>query len=417
MITIHNAKTINGDCKDLVIPSDCDTVIDAEGKLTALPALIDDHVHFRTPGHEYKEDWCTAARAAIASGVTTVIDMPNNNPTCITLEQVKAKKALINQQLAEVGIPLRYELYLGADKHHLEEMRICKDECIGLKVFMGSSTGGLLMDDDASLEKAFQMAAKEDILVAVHAEDECILRMKKQAYGDVDDPSLHPKIRHRSAAITATQKAINLARKYGTRLYVLHLGTKEEVALIRQAKADGVKVYAETTPQHLLLTDRSYGELGTRMQINPPIRTQEDQDALWEGVHDQTIDCIGTDHAPHTIEEKSQRYGKAPSGMPGVQTFLPLMLDACNNGKLTLEELMRCTRINPAKLFNLPPNEDWVLVDMDKEKLIRDEDMLSKCGWTAFAGRVTKGWPVYTILRGKVYCLDELQEKAHANLA
>lgn len=416
MIIVKNVKTLSGKIETLTIPSSDNVCIDAENTLTALPALRDVHVHFRTPGAEHKEDWRTGARAAIAGGVTTVIDMPNNQPSCVTLEEVRHKKKLIDTQLQEVGIPLHYHLYLGADKHHLDEIKRCASEVIGLKIFMGSSTGGLLMDDDVSLEQAFALAAEAGVLVGVHAEDEAILNMKRQAYGEVLDPSLHPKVRHRSAATTATHKAIQLARKTGARLYVLHLGTKEEVRLIREAKEQGLDIFAETTPQHLLLTDRAYPIWGTKVQMNPPIRTQEDQEALWEAVHDGTIDIIATDHAPHTLEEKGQPYGKAPSGIPGVQTMLPLLLDACHRGLISLEEIVRCTRHNPEKLFGLSANSDWVLVNLEEQRLLCDEQILSKCKWTPFSGSLLTGWPRYTICNGKLFDLNELKEKPHARL-
>lgn len=414
MITVHNVKDIEGKSFTLKVPSNETITLDANHQLTALPALIDSHVHFRTPGAEHKEDWRTGAKAAIAGGVTTVIDMPNNTPSCITLERLHEKKQLIDAQLAEVNIPLRYALYLGADKEHFSEIPRCKQEVIGLKVFMGSSTGGLLMDDDVALEQAFTLAAQEGMLVAVHAEDETILKMKKEAYGEVSDPCLHSKIRHRSAAKTATHKAINLARKTGARLHVLHVGTKEEVSLIRQAKKEGVNLFAETTPHHLLLSSEAYSIWGTKVQVNPPIRNKEDQEALWEGIQDGTIDTIATDHAPHTEEEKAQPYGKAPSGVPGVQTFLPLLLDACHRGLLSLEDLVRCTRTAPQQLFGLEDNDDWVLVNLDEQHLVTDEHILSKCGWSPFTGSLLFGWPRYTLCQGQLFDLRKMREGVHA---
>ncbi|MFN0064959.1 MAG: dihydroorotase [Chlamydiales bacterium] len=379
--------------------------------LIALPALIDPHVHFRTPGAEYKEDWKTAAIACICGGVTTVLDMPNNTPACVTVEEMEAKKKLIDAQLKAVDIPLRYGLYLGADQNHLAEIDRAKGKAIALKIFMGSSTGTLLMDDEKALDEAFRRAKAADMLVAVHAEDETLLNATKKAFGPTDDPKAHSVIRPNKAAAIAVKRAIEKAAKYGVRLYILHMSTKEEVALVEEAKRQGVEVYAEVTPHHLFLTIDDYKTWGTKVQMNPPLRTQEDQDALWDAIERGVIDTIGTDHAPHTLAEKERPFGEAPSGVPGVETLLPLMLDAVNRGKLTLERLIELTHTNVAKIFRLPPTDDLVFIDMNLEKRVEAANIKSKCGWTPFEGRVLKGWPLYTQIGGRLISLERVGGK------
>jgi dihydroorotase len=405
MIHLKSIKTINGDTVDMHIPSSSTREIDGRG-LTLLPALIDPHVHFRTPGLEHKENWQTGAKAAIHGGITTVFDMPNTLPATITLERVRDKKSLIDEQLKKAGIPLHYGLYLGADKMHFDEIYRCKDLIAGIKLFMGSSTGDLLMDDESSLHAIFSLAASHDLLLAVHAEDEALIQERKKLF-ELNCPEAHPRahsqIRNEEVALRATQTAIELARIYKTRLYLLHIGTKQEVEAIRKAKEAGVSVYAETTPHHLFLTTESYETLGTRVQMNPPIRAQEHLDALWKAIEEGVIDTIGSDHAPHTLEEKAKPYGMAPSGIPGVETTLPLLLNACHQGKLPLNAIVRLMRENILRIFRLPPNEDYVLIDMQKTKTVNNAELKTKCGWSPYAGWTLQGWPVFTILQGQVY--------------
>jgi dihydroorotase len=404
MIYLKGVKTMDGDSIDKHIASSTSREIDARG-LTLLPALIDPHVHFRTPGFEHKENWQSAAKAAIYGGITTVFDMPNTMPATITLERVQEKKALIDEQLKKVGIPLHYGLYLGADKLHFDEIHRCKDLIVGLKLFMGSSTGDLLMDDESSLHAIFSLAASHDLLLAVHAEDEALIQERKKLY-EPNHPRAHSQIRNEEVALRATQTAIELARIYKTRLYLLHIGTKQEVEAIKKAKEAGVTVYAETTPHHLFLTTDAYETLGTRVQMNPPIRTQEHLDALWQAIREGVIDTIGSDHAPHTLEEKAKPYGVAPSGIPGVETTLPLLLTATHQGKIDIRTIVRLMRDNVQRIFRLPPNEDYILIDMHKTKTVNNGQLKTKCGWSPYAGWALQGWPVYTILQGHVYALE-----------
>ncbi len=404
MITLSNVHTLEGKVQSRTIASSLDTTIDAT-HLTLLPALIDPHVHFRTPGLTHKEDWEHGARAALYGGITTVFDMPNTLPPTITAERIEDKSALIAQELRAAGIPLRFGLYLGADKNHFDQIVQCKDKIVAIKVFMGSSTGNLVMDDDSSLHAVFALAAAHDLLVAVHAEDEERIRERKKQFTGVLEPKVHSEIRHRDAAMRATAKAIELARLYGTRLYILHCGTKEEIELVRQAKREGLSVFVETTPHHLFLTVDDYATLGTKAQMNPPLRTHDDVAALWEAIHDGTLDTIGSDHAPHTLDEKALPYGQAPSGIPGVETTLPLLLNACNQGKLELKHIVKLMRSRILEIFRLPPNDDWILVDMQKKKTVTDSDLKTKCRWSPYSGRTLQGWPTHTILKGNLYAL------------
>ncbi len=403
MIKIENVQTLEGLIPELQIKSSHEHSLDAEERLLALPALIDPHVHLRTPGAEYKENWITGAQAAIAGGITTVFDMPNTTPATVSREHLRLKELLVRKQLAEVGIPLRHHFYLGADREHLGEIAKAKDTAIGLKIYMGSTTGGLLMDDDASLQRAFELAAENNVLVGVHAECERTLNKRKQMFGEVTDPSTHSKIRHSATAERATARAIELAKRTGARLIILHLSTKAELEQVRQAKKEGLPIYAEVTPHHLFLEEQNYDRWGTLIQVNPPIRSKEDQEALWEGIRDETVDTIGSDHAPHTLEEKAKPYGEAPSGVPGLETTLPLLLNAYKQGRITLEQIVKLTRTNIEKIYGLPSNNDVVLVDLELEKEVRVKELKTKCRWSPFAGCILQGWPIYTICQGEIF--------------
>lgn len=404
MITI-TAKTLNGELKTFSIASDIQKNIERPD-LTIFPGLIDPHVHFRTPGHEYKENWESAALAAITGGYTTVFDMPNTLPPTITKEYFHEKKALIDSQLRNINIPLRYELFFGADKLHLHEIERVKDDIIGIKVFMGCSTGNLVIDDDESLHAVFKIAAQFNLVVAVHAEDEHMMRERKIKYQERKDYPVHSRIRDVDVAVSAVSKAISLARLYGTRLYILHLSTQPEIELVKKAKEEGLPVFAETTPHHLFLNEDHYENLKGRAVVNPPLRTKEHNSALFAAINEGVIDTIGSDHAPHTPSEKAKPYGECPSGIPGIETTLPLLLTAYHEGLLTLEKIVSLTSTRPREIFGLPENDDVVLVDLHQKKEVREDQLKTKCGWSPFAGRILQGWPVYTILKGHYYSAE-----------
>lgn len=406
MITIKNAQTLDGQLKTLTIASAANQLIHAE-HLTLLPGLIDPHVHFRTPGMEYKEDWRTAAKASIYGGYTTVFDMPNTLPPTITAELLQEKQRIIDAQLAEAQIPLRYHLFFGADKNHLAEIPKVKNQVIGIKVFMGCSTGNLVIDDDESLHAVFKIAAENDMLVAVHAEDETMMRQNKIKYAAEKDYAIHSKIRNPEVAACAVKKALDLTRLYGTRLYILHVSTLDEIKLIQAAKTAGLPVFAETTPHHLFVNESAYAAWRGKVVMNPPIRSSEHQDALFAAIRDGIIDTLGTDHAPHTLDEKAQPYGQCPSGVPGIETALPLLLNAHHEGLISLAKIVSLTSARARAIFQLAENNDYVLVDLNLEKTVSDAALHSKCKWSPFNGRLLKGWPVYTVLRGKLFKLDK----------
>lgn len=405
MIVIENAMDKNNNPFTLTIDSTDDILIDARKNLL-LPALIDPHVHFRTPGLEHKENWITAAKAALYGGITTVFDMPNTIPATTSFENLVAKKNLIDAQLREVSIPLNYGLYLGADKFSLDQIEKAKNHIVGVKLFMGSSTGNLVMDDEESLHKLFSICSKHNLVLAIHAEDECLLKEQQQKFSHANHAHFHSQIRSREVCIKATQKAIELSKMYNTKIYLLHIGTKEEVELIKNAKENSSLVYAETTPHHLFLTEDYYEAMGNKVKMNPAIRKKEDNLALWEALKTNVIDTIGSDHAPHTLEEKSQPYHLAPSGIPGVETTLPLLLNAVSEKKITLEKILQLCRTNIEKIFTMSSNDDWILVDLNKIAEIKAENLKTKCKWSPYEGRKIEGWPIKTILKGKVYDLE-----------
>lgn len=389
------------DGREAVLPEEVNT----EG-LLFLPAVIDPHVHFRTPGPEHKENWISGAQAAVRSGVTTVFDMPNTDPPCITFEVFQSKLKRIEAQLQECGIPLHHHLYFGASRATLKEIPKVKDLAIGIKVFMGSSTGPLLIDDDATLEELFRIAHDLDMVLSVHAEDESTIRHNKNLYKMRHDPAVHSVIRSPRAAVIAVQKAIELAAKHQTRLCILHTSCQEELELIRQAKASRVQVFAEVAPHHLFLTIEEYEKQGTLVQVNPPLRTFEDREACWRAIQDGTIDFVGTDHAPHTLQEKALPYGQAPSGIPSIELLLPLLLNAVNEGKLTLQQVVKLTSQRVQELFRLKPNEDGVLVDMKKRRHVTHTSLKTKCKWSPYQGYILQGVPTHTLIKGKLLCLN-----------
>jgi len=379
--------------------SDLYHTIDATDKYI-FPGIIDPQVHFRDPGLTHKEDLRTGSMAAAAGGVTTFFEMPNTSPTTTTIKKLNDK-----YETASKKSVVNYSFFLGATANNINEIEQLQDNC-GLKIFMGSSTGDLLVDSDEALERIFASCNR---IIAVHAEDEQTLKDSAR-FITGEDFSNHTKARPVKAAVKATQKAINLALKYNRKLHVLHLSTAEEVEIIRQHSSTGL-ITCETTPQHLLMeAPYIYQKIGAFAQMNPPIRSKRHQDELWKGLLDGTINCIATDHAPHTLEEKELPYGQAPSGMPGVETSLTLMLNEVSKGRISLEQVAKWMSENPAKLYNIKNkgfiikgyDADITIVDMNKEKVISNNLMQSKCGWTAFNGTKTKGWPVTTIVNGNI---------------
>lgn len=378
---------------------------DAKG-LHVLPGVIDSQVHFREPGLTHKEDLATGTAAAALGGVTAVFEMPNTKPNTTTAEALAEKLAL-----AEGRAWCDVAFFVGATAENAGELGRLErlPGAAGIKIFMGSSTGNLLVEDDDTLLAALGNGNRR---VAVHAEDEYRLRERMATVRDGGekgvDPALHPVWRDVETALRATTRLMRLARQAGRRVHVLHVTTAEEVPIIAANKDIATM---EVTPQHLTLAAPDcYRELGTFAQMNPPIREARHREALWQAVRDGVVDCIGSDHAPHTREEKAKPYPQSPSGMPGVQTLLPLMLDHMNAGRLTLERLVDLTSAGPARIYNVAAkgriavgyDADLTVVDLGAKRTIEAKAMASKCGWTPFDGINVTGWPKATILRGHV---------------
>ncbi|MET0156193.1 MAG: dihydroorotase [Rickettsiales bacterium] len=372
-------------------------ILDAGG-LCVLPGLIDTQVHFRDPGAPHKEDFPHGTAAAALGGVTGVFDMPNTHPSTTT------KDAFANKMRNAEGRSFaNYAFYVGAtgDQTDLGELERLPG-CCGVKIFMGSSTGSLLVEDDAALERVLRSITRR---AAVHAEDEPRLKERKHLAVEAAHPSAHPIWRDEETAFKATRRIVSLAKKLGKRLHVLHVTTAEELQFLSEHK-DFVTV--ECLPQHLVFTDADYETLGTRLQMNPPIRAARHQEALWKAMQEGVVDILGSDHAPHTLEEKAQKYPATPSGMPGVQTIVPVMLDCVNRGKTTLERVVDLMASSPQRIFGLVRkgrltvgyDADLTLADMEASFTFKDENMRSKCGWTPFHGRACKGAPTHTIIGG-----------------
>lgn len=372
--------------------------IDARGRLL-LPGVIDPQVHFREPGAEQKEDLGTGSRAAVKGGVTSFLEMPNTNPP--TTDQAAIDDKLARAARKSVA---NYGFFIGATPDNLDALNSVQRVC-GIKIFMGSSTGTLLVNRVTDLERIFGNGTR---LIAVHAENEERILARRAQFAGQTDPAVHSEIRDNAVALAATELALSLSKRYHRRLHILHLSTREEVALLRRDKPAWVT--AEAIPNHLLLNVGHYAQLGSRVQMNPPIRTTADNEALWQGLRDGIIDFIATDHAPHTLEEKAKTYPDTPSGMPGVETSLPLMLTQMQAGRCTLAQLQKWMCYGPAEAYRIPNKgkilEGWdadlTLVDMETVRPARDEDMFTRVRWTPYNGWPLTGWPIYTLVGGRV---------------
>ncbi|NJK39450.1 MAG: dihydroorotase [Oscillatoriales cyanobacterium RM2_1_1] len=374
------------------------TEIDATG-LTLLPGVIDPQVHFREPGLEYKEDLFTASCACARGGVTSFLEMPNTRPLTTTQAmlddklQRAAQKCLVN-----------YGFFIGATAENLPDLLTANPTC-GIKIFMGSMKGDLLVDEETALEPIF---AKGNRLIAVHAEDQARITQRRQEFAGITDPAIHSQIQDNQAALAATELALKLSKKYQRRLHILHLSTGEEAELLRQEKLDWVT--AEVTPQHLLLNTSAYETIGTKAQMNPPLRSPQDNQILWQALLDGVIDFIATDHAPHTLEEKAKTYPDSPSGMPGVETSLPLMLTQAVQGRCTVAQVAHWMSTAVARAYKIPQkgliepgyDADLILVDLEHYHPVVREELRTKCGWSPFEGWDLTGWPMVTIVGGQV---------------
>jgi len=382
------------------IDKEAKEIFDAKG-LTVLPGCIDTQTHFREPGSTDTEDLHSGSRAAIAGGITSVFEMPNTNPP--TSNKLEFQKKL---DLAKNKMYCNYAFYFGATPDNSTELENLKDleGCCGIKLFAGSSTGNLLVQHEEDIEKVFKSSSK---VVSVHSEDEEILNKNKKLIKDGDVHS-HPIWRSEECAISSTRRIVRIAERYKKKAHILHVTTKQEIDFLSQHKGD---ITFEITPQHLTMyAPNCYDELGTYAQMNPPLRDKSHYDRLWYGVKNNINDTIGSDHAPHLKKNKDKKYPNSPSGMPGVQTLMPVMLNHVNSGKLSLEQLMNSVCENPVKIFGIQDkgfikegfDADFTIVDLNKVIEIKNENIESKCGWSPFDGYKFKGTPVATIINGEI---------------
>lgn len=388
-------------------------VIDAT-HLHLLPGVIDSQVHFREPGLTHKEDLESGTRGALLGGITCVFEMPNTSPSTTTKDAFEQKL-----DRAKNRCHTHYAFFIGGSPdnyQNLSELE-CLPHCSGVKVFMGSSTGTLLVEDDSHLEKILNNTKRR---VIFHCEDEYRLKDRKKLFANSTDPKDHPHWRDAESAFLATQRIINLAKKTNHPIHILHVTTRQEMELLAKHKSFAS---VEVLPQHLTLSaPECYERWGTFAQQNPPIRDKHHQDALWKAITENVVDVIGSDHAPHTAEEKNRGYPHTPSGMPGVQTILPIMLDHVNNGRLSLETLTQMMTENVRDIFKLKNkgriqvgmDADFTLVDMKKKVQITNNWIASKSQWTVFDGKWVTGWPIMTILNGRVCMQDDQIITPHA---
>ncbi|MFC1814606.1 allantoinase AllB [Thermodesulfobacteriota bacterium] len=390
-------------------------VVDATGKYV-LAGIIDAHVHFREPGYEYKEDFGTGSRAAAYGGVTTVLDMPNNLPFCSTAKALKEKMDLVAPKAF-----VDYGLVVAVVGETVEQIPALAEAGANVyKIFMGSTVGGVPAPDDGGMLRAFQLVKETGLRIGVHAENNPImdyLTAKLKAAGRTD-PLAHVEARPSVAEAEAIQRAILLAGEAGCKLHIYHLSSKEGTQMIREARAKGQDVSAETGPHYLLLTEDYMEKVGGILKMNPPIRSKDHGEALWQGIFDGTIGVIDTDHSPHSLEEKfndENDIWKVVPGFVGVETEVTTMLTQVNAGKLSLNDYVKLVTENPAKLFNLYPNKgtikvgtdgDFTIVDMDKEGIIDSDKLHSRFTVTPFNGWKVKGMPVCTIVRGNIVMKD-----------
>ena len=379
-------------------------VYDATNKLV-LPGIIDTQVHFREPGSTDAEDLESGSRAAVLGGVTSLFEMPNTNPpTANLIEFEKKLKAAKNRMHSN------YAFYFGATPDNTDQLKQLKnvEGCCGVKLFAGSSTGNLLVDKESDIEKVI---SSSDRIVSIHSEDEDIIKLRKKfiKQGNVHS---HPEWRNVECAMSSTRRVVKIAERYNKKIHVLHVTTKEEVDFLAMHKKN---VTFETTPQHLtLFAPDCYDKLGTYAQMNPPLRSKEHYDRLWVAIKNNIVDVLGSDHAPHLKSNKDKEYPNTPSGMPGVQTIFPIMIDHVNNGKLTLSQLVNLMCENPCRIFGIKNkgfikegyDADLTIVDMSKKVTIKNEMMASKCGWTPFHNHKITGFPVGTIVNGNLVMQD-----------
>ena len=379
-------------------------VIEGEGK-TLIPGMIDDQVHFREPGATHKGDIRSESQAAVAGGITSYMDMPNTRPQTTSLQALEAKYALA----AEHSIA-NYSFYLGATNDNIDTIRkLGKNQTCGIKVFMGASTGNMLVEREEALEAIFRDAT---VPVATHCEDTPTILRNEALYRDKygEDPPMkhHPRIRSETACYLSSSRAVELARSHNTRLHVLHISTAKELELFSSEPLDNKRITAEACVHHLYFDEDDYAAKGSLIKCNPAIKTRSDREALKAALKDNRIDVIATDHAPHTLAEKHNSYFKAPSGLPLVQWALPMALELYHDGILTLEQLVEKLSHGPARLFNIEQRgylregywADLVLLDINRPYVIERKDVRYKCGWSPMEGQRLRSRIIATLVNG-----------------
>ncbi len=382
---------------------DAEQIIDCKGKLI-LPGIIDAHVHFRVPGNEKKEDWVSGSKAALHGGVTTVLDMPNNNPAIVTADLLEEKRKLVEKDSL-----INYGFHFGVSNGNSRELKNARN-IASFKLYMGSTTGNLLVNDDSALEKCFEIASLKSKMIVVHAEDEKIILQNAKKFQNESTTKVHNKIRTVEAELEAIKKAISYAKQFKTRLHICHVSSKEALSLIQDAKKAGLHISCEVTPTYLFFDERDVEKKGSLLKVNPSIKTEKDRKALWFGLNTSQFDIIATDHAPHLLEEKQQDYWKAPSGIPGIETSLSLMLDASEKRLIQLEKAIKLMTEMPAALFKIKNkgkiekgyDADLTIVDLKKEFVVKNEDLFSKSAWTPFEGIKLKGKVDKTLVKGSL---------------
>ncbi len=405
-VAIRGGKIVQvGDVGGFSAPHEIDA-----GGLLLMPGMIDTQVHFREPGLEHKEDLESGTRAALHGGITSILEMPNTAPP--TIDQASLDDKL---ERARGRAWCNYGFFVGASPDNIGELETLEvaPGCPGVKVFMGSSTGSLLVESDESLIQVLRAGTKR---FAVHAEDELRNRERKKLISDHPTAAEHPFLRDAESARLATERILRLSELTGRPVHILHISTGDELPLIEAAKSRALKTTCEVTPQHLFFSaPECYERLGTLAQMNPPLRSEEHRLALWAGVHAGLFDVFGSDHAPHTLEEKSKPYPQSPSGMPGVQTMLPALMNFVSDGLLSVHDVVRMGSLNPASLYGMVGkgaievgyDADLILVDPDWSREVNRSFLQSKCGWSPYEGITLRGWPRFVILGGKLVIQED----------
>lgn len=373
-------------------------LVDATG-LHILPGVVDSQVHFREPGLEHKEDLESGSRSAVLGGVTAVFEMPNTKPLTTSAETLEDKIRRGRHRMH-----CDFAFWVGGTRDNADQVAELErlPGAAGIKVFMGSSTGDLLVEDDEGVRSILRNTRRR---AAFHSEDEFRLR-EREGLRIAGDPASHPVWRDEIAALKCTERLVRIARETRARIHVLHISTAEEIEFLKDHKD---VASCEATPHHLTLEASQYATLGTLLQMNPPVRDTRHRDGVWSGITQGIVDVLGSDHAPHTLEEKSKPYPASPSGMTGVQTLVPIMLDHVNEGRMTIERFVDLTSHGPNRLFGMARkgriavgyDADLTIVDMKRRETITNANVGSKAGWTPYDGKIVTGWPVGTIVRGQ----------------